>query len=56
MTESQQTFAKFITLPLTRQISMVRDCGLGALVAKADIESTIRLLPVHPEDFCLLGF
>lgn len=25
-------------------------------MAKADIESAFRLLPVHPEDFCLLGF
>lgn len=37
-------------------VSMVRSCGKGALMAKADIESAFRLLPVHPQDFCLLGF
>ncbi len=29
--------------------------GKGALMAKADIESAFRLLPIHPEDFQLLG-
>ena len=29
--------------------------GKGALMAKEDIESAFRLLPVHPEDFGLLG-
>ena len=24
-------------------------------MAKADVESTFRLLPVHPRDFCQLG-
>ena len=24
-------------------------------MAKADVESAFRLLPVHPRDFCLLG-
>lgn len=33
-------------------VSMVRGCGPGAIMAKVDIESTLRLLPVHPEDFC----
>lgn len=25
-------------------------------MAKVDIESAFRLLPIHPEDFCQLGF
>ncbi len=29
--------------------------GQGALMAKKDIESAFRLLPVHPDDFNLLG-
>ncbi|KAJ1106593.1 hypothetical protein NDU88_003994 [Pleurodeles waltl] len=36
-------------------VDMVRAAGLGALMAKADIESAFRLLPVHPSSFHLLG-
>ena len=28
--------------------------GPGALMAKVDIESAYRLIPVHPDDHCLL--
>ena len=37
-------------------IELVRKDGRGADMAKADIESAFRLLPVHPESFHLLGF
>ncbi|XP_053161001.1 uncharacterized protein LOC128349104 [Hemicordylus capensis] len=37
-------------------VKVVRSCGQGALLAKCDIESAFRLLPVHPADFSLLGF
>ncbi|KAJ1095702.1 hypothetical protein NDU88_000860 [Pleurodeles waltl] len=37
-------------------IQMLRELGPGALMAKSDIESAFRLLPVHPDDFNLLGF
>lgn len=33
----------------------VRKYGRGSLLAKTDIESAFRLLPVHPESFRLLG-
>ncbi len=36
-------------------IQLVVKNGKGALLAKADIESAFRLLPIHPEDFQLLG-
>ncbi|XP_072051535.1 uncharacterized protein [Amphiura filiformis] len=36
-------------------VQLVISTGKGALMAKADIESAFRLLPVHPEDFQLLG-
>jgi hypothetical protein len=36
-------------------ISLVVRAGRGAHMAKADIESAFRLLPVHPDDFNLLG-
>ena len=36
-------------------IKLVVRAGKGALMAKADIESAFRLLPVHPDDFNLLG-
>ncbi|KAJ1162687.1 hypothetical protein NDU88_003154 [Pleurodeles waltl] len=36
-------------------IDLVRTAGKGALMAKADIESAFRLLPVHLSSFHLLG-
>ncbi len=36
-------------------VRMVVCVGKGALMAKADIESAFRLLPIHPADFQLLG-
>lgn len=30
--------------------------GHGALFAKTDIDSAFRLIPIHPDDHCLLGF
>jgi len=36
-------------------VQMVVKNGKGALMAKADIESAFRLLPIHPSDFQLLG-
>nr|XP_034994623.1 uncharacterized protein LOC118096659 [Zootoca vivipara] len=37
-------------------VKLVRQFGKGALLAKCDIESAFRLLPVHPHDFKWLGF
>ncbi|KAM9329431.1 uncharacterized protein PAF06_002473 [Gastrophryne carolinensis] len=36
-------------------LDMVREAGPGALMAKTDIESAFRLLPVHPDSLYLLG-
>ena len=36
-------------------VNLVVKAGRGAHLAKADIESAFRLLPVHPDDFELLG-
>ena len=36
-------------------VNLVVGAGKGALLAKADVKSAFRLLPVHPDDFCLLG-
>ena len=36
-------------------IQLVHNCGVGAEMGKADIKSDFRLLPVHPDDFHLLG-
>ena len=37
-------------------IVKIRQCGPGALLAKADIKSAFRLLPIAPEAFNSLGF
>eukprot|EP00079_Xenopus_tropicalis_P012677 XP_002939985.2 PREDICTED: uncharacterized protein LOC100487960 isoform X1 [Xenopus tropicalis] len=36
-------------------IRLVKEAGRGALMAKVDVESAFRLLPVHPESLHLLG-
>ena len=36
-------------------VQLVASIGSGALMAKTDIKSAFRLLPVHPDDFELLG-
>ena len=41
---------------LDEAVCMVRKCGVGAELAKCDVKSAFRLLPVHPRDFDLLGF
>ncbi|CAJ0929866.1 unnamed protein product [Ranitomeya imitator] len=42
-------------IPFDRAVEMVRKAGPGALMAKSDIESAFRLLPVHPDCYHLLG-
>ena len=37
-------------------VALVQTAGCGAFLAKADIQSAFRLLPVHPDDFHRLGF
>lgn len=37
-------------------VAMVASCGKSALMGKCDIKSAFRLLPIHPDDFNLLGF
>lgn len=37
-------------------MSVVRDCTVGTEMVKCDIKSAFHLLPVHPDDFELLGF
>ena len=37
-------------------VELVSSLGPGALMAKSDIKSAFRLLPVHPDDYDLLGF
>ncbi|KAM4016539.1 uncharacterized protein ACNLHF_002833 isoform 1-T1 [Anomaloglossus baeobatrachus] len=38
-----------------KAVALVRQAGPGALMAKSDIESAFRLLPVHPDCYHLLG-
>lgn len=37
-------------------INIIQTKGQGALMAKMDISSAFRLLPISPREFCLLGF
>ena len=36
-------------------VARVRRCGIGALMAKLDLKSAYRRVPVHPDDQSLLG-
>lgn len=40
---------------LDHAISLIQKWGTGALLAKTDIESAFRIIPVHPKDHELLG-
>ena len=37
-------------------LEMLEKLGTGALIARLDIKSAFRLLPIHPSDFELLGY
>jgi hypothetical protein len=37
-------------------IHIIQSIGRGALIAKADLESAFRILPIHPLDYRFLGF
>ena len=37
-------------------LKLINNVGPGALLGKMDVKSAFRLLPIHPADFCLLGF
>ena len=37
-------------------INLVQKFGVGALIAKADIEDAFRIVPIYPKDYHLLGF
>jgi hypothetical protein len=41
---------------LDQCVEQVRFLGKGALIAKADIQDAFRILPIHPQDYRLLGF
>ena len=45
----------FITLLLIKIVHLVSRLGKGALMAKFDVESAYRNVPVHPSDCHLLG-
>ena len=34
---------------------LTMQCGMGCFLAKTDIESAFRIIPIHPGDYCLLG-
>lgn len=37
-------------------IEILLSIGKGALIAKADLKEAFRIIPIHPEDYRLLGF
>lgn len=37
-------------------IEIIKHIGPGALLAKTDIENAYKQIPIHPDDFELLGF
>jgi hypothetical protein len=41
---------------LDHVIDLIQLCGAGARIAKIDIESAFRIIPIHPDDWHLLGF
>ncbi len=47
---------KVVYSTFDKAVQLTSQCGKGALMAKCDIKSAFRLLPVAREDFELLGF
>lgn len=43
-------------IPCLTKLCGLSETGLGTEMAKCDIKSVFHLLPVHPQDFQLLGF
>ncbi|KAK6172556.1 hypothetical protein SNE40_016187 [Patella caerulea] len=37
-------------------IRCVKLCGIGSFIAKTDVQSAFRIIPIHPSDHSLLGF
>lgn len=37
-------------------LEMITTVGTGAFIARLDIKSAFRLIPIHPDDFSLLGY
>ena len=37
-------------------ISLIKQVGKGALLAKTDLENAYKQIPIYPNDFELLGF
>ena len=37
-------------------IKMIKTLGVGCVLAKTDVRSAFRIVPVHPSDYHLLGF
>ncbi|CAJ0945005.1 unnamed protein product [Ranitomeya imitator] len=50
---SDETAVTYISFD--KAVDLIRNAGPGALMAKSDIESAFRLLPVHPDCHHLLG-
>ncbi len=44
---------RYVTVDLA--VHIIRQCGKGALLAKLDLESAYRIVPVHPSDHWFLG-
>ena len=41
---------------LDHVVTIIQSVGKGCFIAKADLESAFRILPIHPNDHRLLGF
>ena len=37
-------------------IKMIKTLGVGCVLAKTDVRSAFRIVPIHPSDYHLLGF
>ena len=51
----QSSLCSLVYTSVGQAAELVRECGKGALVAKLDLKSAYRMVPVHPADQHLLG-
>lgn len=41
---------------IDKVVDLVQRFATGSLLAKTDIQDAFRIVPIHPEDYHLLGF
>ena len=50
---SDNTSVKYATID--EAIQLIKRAGPGCFLAKTDVKNAFQIIPIHPDDYCLLG-